>query len=94
MTVRAYNRGHEIYYDEEKKEWFYSDDNTIAIVDRPCKRCGLESNRYGHDYCMQGLSDAKGVISACCGHGIENGYIVLEDGRRFVEVKRFNGDSE
>ncbi len=84
MVATSYNRGHKIYYNEEKEEWLYSDDDTSANVDRPCKRCGVKANIFGHDACMQDLTDCIGVVSACCGHGVEEGYIILTDGRRFV----------
>jgi hypothetical protein len=34
-----FKKGHKIYYNEEKQEWLYSDDDTPASVERPCKRC-------------------------------------------------------
>ena len=81
MTAKQYNRGHEVYYDNEKQEWLYTDDNTSASIDRPCKHCGHYPNEKGHDYC---LSDLGGKVSdACCGHGVSTAYILLKDGRRF-----------
>lgn len=82
MTAIQYNRGHEVYYDYDKEEWLYSDDNTSAKVDRPCKRCGHSPNEKGHDYCLSDLGD--NVSNACCGHGISTPYIQLKDGRVFV----------
>ena len=85
MTIKSFNRGYAIYYDDEKRDWFYCDDNSSANIDRPCKRCGGKANRYGHDYCMKNLTGCEGIISACCGHGVEKGYIMLKDGRVFEE---------
>ena len=89
MTARQRNRGHEIYYDEDKEEWLYSDDDSSASVDRPCKRCGVKATVFGHDNCMKDLTDCIGIVSACCGHGYdEDAYILLADGRRFILDRR------
>jgi len=60
-----------------KTEYVYSD--TKEPVDganlRPCKKCGLFPNDSGEDPCWGHL---PGVVSACCGHGIEIPYIVLD----------------
>ena len=42
---------------------------------RPCKKCGKFPTEEGFDYC---LGYIKGATSACCGHGIENPYIIKE----------------
>jgi len=47
-----------------------------------------------HDPCIKNL---PGVMNACCGHGVEDGYIQFEDGRvihgKFnVEVWEENSD--
>lgn len=92
MTVRMQQRGHEIYFNYIKEEWLYSDDNSSVDNERPCKKCNhLPLN--GVDYCLEMLSDCKGITDACCGHGNdEDAYILLEDGRRFILDKK--GDVE
>ena len=43
----------------------------------PCGRCafcGLTRTERGHDPCIAGL---RGVLHACCGHGVEEPYVVL-----------------
>lgn len=93
MTATQNQRGHEIYYNTEKKEWLYSDDNTPSTIERPCKRCGYLPFKSGVDYCLGILSDCKGITNACCGHGKdEDAYILLTDGRRFILDKK--GDVE
>ena len=52
---------------------------------RPCPKCGEapvceEGKIDGHDPCIANL---PGVDFACCGHGVEEGYIKFEDGRVF-----------
>lgn len=47
---------------------------------RPCPKCGKAPGKDNHDPCMQNL---PGVEYACCGHGMEDGYIKFEDGRTF-----------
>lgn len=45
-----------------------------------CKNCHMMRTPEGHDPCIANL---PGVLYACCGHGITNGYIKFEDGRCF-----------
>jgi hypothetical protein len=49
--------------------------------DPPCARCGLAVSAEGADPCL-GLID--GARSACCGHGVADGYITYTDGTRVV----------
>ena len=93
MTTRMYQRGHEMYFNYVKEEWFYSDDNSSTDIERPCTRCNHLPLVNGEDYCLSGLTGCKGISNACCGHGNdEHAYILLEDGRRFVLDTDFKGD--
>ena len=87
MTVTSYFKGYEVYYDFEKQDWFYTDDNTSATENpRPCRRCGhhsIKENGFEFDYCLGYLGE--NVTSACCGHGVKKGFILFEDGRLFEE---------
>lgn len=85
MTAKAYTRGHEVYYDEEEKEWRYNDNHTSINNNRLCSKCDKQPID-DVDFCLYGLHDCDFIVSACCGHGVENGYILLKDGRRFEEV--------
>ena len=38
------------------------------------------------DYCLRPLQECNFIVSACCGHSVEQGYIQLADGRLFREV--------
>ena len=47
-----------------------------AAKELPCGRCGKPPINK-HDPCIANL---PGVENACCGHGIEEGYIVFKNG--------------
>ena len=72
--VKSYSRGHEIFYDG--KIWRYIDNHEIVNNMRPCKRCGRIPTKEGYDAC---LGHIEGVKSACCGHGVEEPYVVYEN---------------
>lgn len=70
--VTSFSRGHKIYYDSE---WKYCDNDLPLDDSRPCKKCGMSPTKEGYDYC---LGYIEKVNSACCGHGIHDGYIKYE----------------
>lgn len=77
--VTTHYRGHEIKYNNG--QWVYSDNNIpIEKEIRPCTKCGRMPTTEGYDAC---LGFIPGATSACCGHGIEKGYVVMKK----VEVK-------
>jgi len=71
-TVTSHTRGHLIYWDEDRKAWFYADDQTPISQERPCMQCRKMPTPEGHDPC---LGHIPGAIGACCGHGVEDGFI-------------------
>ena len=74
--VTAHFRGHDIYWDGN--EWRYVDNNeTTKGNERPCKRCGRMPTAEGYDACLGCIHG--NVTSACCGHGVEEGYMVKDD---------------
>lgn len=79
MKILTSLQGHEIYWDEEFRVWHYSDDNTLVPDNpqRPCVKCDKLPTKDSHDFCIQNL---PGVVNACCGHGVEDGYIIFENG--------------
>ena len=87
MVTTSY-RGHKIFFGNKK--WRYMDNIEPLDPKRPCKKCGLEpielKSKMGDnvDACLGVL---EGVKSACCGHGVEDGYIMYEDGRKEI-IKR------
>lgn len=72
--IRAHSSGHNIYFIDN--EWKYEDDNTsVEGNERPCKRCGHVCTKEGYDAC---IGHIEGAISACCGHGVEEPYVMYE----------------
>jgi hypothetical protein len=60
--------------------------------ERACAKCGLRRPTSGHDPCIANL---PGVIFACCGHGVEQGYILFENGinvRGFFKIETLEPD--
>ena len=53
------------------------EDGESADIPRACPRCKKFPTEEGHDPC---LSNLPGVVGACCGHGVQQGYIRFEDG--------------
>jgi len=61
--------------------WRYADDHSEVnkVGPRPCTKCKRKAKDYGgHDPCIAAL---PGVVNACCGHGVHDGYISFKDGR-------------
>lgn len=71
MTANSKDRGWAIKY--IGGVWIYSDTNEIVDHKRHCARCGRIPTSEGHDAC---LGRIEGVKSACCGHGVDNSYVV------------------
>lgn len=80
MSVRSKYRGHAIVC--IGGEWYY-EESMQSVNSKPdvsCSYCGLESTKEGHDGCLGTL---RGVMNACCGHGIdEEAYIQFLDGKK------------
>lgn len=79
MKTIGYLRGHEITCIDDK--CFYTDNGeptASTYKDRPCKKCNKVYTKEGHDACLGTL---KGVLNACCGHGVtDHAYVQLLDG--------------
>ena len=84
MTVESYCRGHKIYYDEKTETWRFTDNDADINNNRQCTKCGKQPIN-DVDFCLQGLTTSDFISDACCGHGVEKGYIKLKDGRIFRE---------
>lgn len=92
MTVSFHDRGNKVIGETSMHmegdvlcvaniESTYRYEDTGAPYDRdcppPCIRCGKHPTPEGHDAC---LGQLPGVKYACCGHGVEHGYIIYNDG--------------
>ena len=79
MTARSQLRGHEIEF--LNNEWIYSDtkETTVSTFgDRPCGHCNEHDTPEDHDACLGTL---KGIMNACCGHGVaKEAYVQFLDG--------------
>ena len=85
MVATSYVRGHKVYYDDEKEKWLFANDKLNDKVAEVCPRCCQPHLPNDCDYCLRPLQQTDFIVSACCGHGVERGYIKLADGRIFYE---------
>ncbi len=71
-------RGHHAYYDFFNKCWRFVENRQRIKDSQPlsCGRCGCKPTLEGHDACLGTL---PGVKFACCGHGVDEGYIMWKD---------------
>ncbi len=76
--------GHPIYWDESAQDWCYTDnDDFIHYVEkRACPKCKELPTKDGHDPCIANLPHIK---AACCGHGVEDGYILFDDDETILD---------
>lgn len=70
--ITSTHRGNKIYFDGYL--WRYSDTNLEIDNNKTCVRCGRSANTDGSDAC---IGHIDGAISACCGHGVEDGYVKM-----------------
>jgi len=74
--ITGHIRGNTVFWTGQA--WHYLDDG-VAVdddPDRPCARCGRPPTPEGHDAC---LGHIGGASSACCGHGVERGYVKTQN---------------
>jgi hypothetical protein len=74
MWATTLYNGHKIYWNAAKREWYYEDGQKITEY-RKCPKCH-KMPVDGQDACIANL---PGVLNACCGHGVEDGYIQFTD---------------
>ena len=93
----GHSRGHDVYLSEETDKWHYVDNDDEVTYEnedkRPCKKCGKNVTKDGHDPCIANL---PGVKFACCGHGKEKGYVSFGNGiviRGHFDHVRYQGGS-
>jgi len=77
--LTGYHFGHLIYSPDGTKDWYYGDDDSPVATSPPrrCPKCSEYPTEDDHDPCISRL---PGVAYACCGHGVERGYVKFETG--------------
>jgi len=79
----GYFRGHPVVCLAGEACERYADDLTPTVdeagvsVERPCVQCGLLAAPDGPDPCLGLLPDVK---AACCGHGVDEPYVLMGHG--------------
>jgi len=72
--IRAYSRGHSIVFTND--QWVNEDNlELIGEEERPCAKCNCMPTKEGYDACIGKIDNAT---SACCGHGVEEPYVILD----------------
>jgi len=94
MTITAYRMGHKIWWDTIIEWWRYEDTGEPIprpkhALERPCTLCNQPPTPDGHDPCLGTISGAK---AACCGHGVQPGYVVwVQDNIKSIAPKLLDG---
>jgi hypothetical protein len=76
----GYFRGHPVVCLAGEECERYADDLTSTVdehggsVERPCVQCGLRAAPDGPDPCLGLLPDVR---AACCGHGVDEPYVLV-----------------
>jgi len=82
MVVYSHHRGHRVQALQDSggvySDWRYMDGAKVRDEERNCPRCKAAHDFTDHDHCIANL---PGVAYACCGHGVENGYVKLHSGK-------------
>jgi hypothetical protein len=68
--ITSYSNGNKIKY--INNQWIYEDDVSIEEI-RICPKCKKYPTLEGYDGCLGHILGAK---AACCGHGVEEGFIL------------------
>lgn len=87
MVATSYIRGHKVFFNENENKWLFCDEQSNNNFVEVCPRCCQPHLPNDCDYCLRPLQKCDYIVSACCGHGVEQGYIQLADGRIFKEEK-------
>jgi hypothetical protein len=83
IVAYSYFRGHPVVCFTGEACERYADDLTPTVdeagqsVERPCVQCGLLAAPDGPDPCLGLLPDVK---AACCGHGVDEPYVLMGHG--------------
>ena len=75
MSAHGHVRGHPVTL--RGATWVFDDTKQPVDETRPCARCGRAPTPEGYDAC---LGHIPGAVAACCGHGVAEPYVMMEDG--------------
>ena len=92
MVAKSYIRGHKAYFDENENKWLFDDEKLNNEIVEVCPHCHHIHMSEDCDWCLKSLEKCDFIVSACCGHSVEKGYIMLKDGRVFREENGGNGN--
>lgn len=87
---RCGSDGHKRYVDKNGIRRYIDNDIEVSALYRPCAKCNEFPTDDGDDDCIKNLGR---VANACCGHGLEKGYIQFDNGitiRGFFEIEKSN----
>ena len=73
--VISHSLGHKIIY--QSGSWLYKDGGRVEDNPRPCIKCEKYPTKEGHDACLRKFTEISTISSACCGHGIEKGFMLI-----------------
>jgi hypothetical protein len=76
MEASSFLNGNKVIWNDEEKVWQYPSGQNTHRPKR-CPKCDKLPDKNGHDKCLGTL---PGVAFACCGHGVEDGYIKFTNG--------------
>lgn len=71
MSIGTYVRGNKIISKDNKNLAEKVKECTL-----PCIRCGRPPTKEGFDAC---IGHIEGAYSACCGHGVHEPFIIMEE---------------
>lgn len=74
---RCSGDGYKRIIDKNGDRVFEDNGVSVGIGYRPCVKCGKYPNENGDDACLGHLGN---VVNACCGHGVNEGYIQFDNG--------------
>lgn len=75
--ITSYLLGNKIRWCDASKTWLDENGEEPNRAELVCPKCQKKQTKDGHDPCIANL---PGVKFACCGHGVDDGYIWFEDG--------------
>lgn len=86
---RCSGDGHKKYTDSSGIRRYTNNNEPVSNSSyRPCAKCNKFPTEDGDDYCIANLGR---VMNACCGHGLNKGYIQFDNGitiRGYFEIER------